>query len=318
MKRFCFILLAAAVLFGCAGTDVPENGKLVIYHAGSLAVPFSELEAAFEAKYPGTDVVREAAGSRKCARKITELGKEADIMASADYTVIENLMFDKFADWNISFVTNEMSVMYSEKSRYNDLINTSNWFEIILRDDVSVGRSNPNADPCGYRALLVWQLAEKYYGVDGLYERLLNKKNTMLRDKEVDLVSMVEAGELDYLFIYRSVSQQHKAPYIVLDDHINLKTGEFSDFYSQASVEISGKAPGEFITQTGAPMVYGITIPKNAPNPELAEKFLLFLFSEEGVNIMENNGQGFMRPPVVTGKPELLPAKINKALKKIK
>jgi len=62
---------------------------LKVFHAGSLSIPFSKMEKEFEAKYPSVDIIREASGSRKAARKITDLKKPCDIMASADYTVID-------------------------------------------------------------------------------------------------------------------------------------------------------------------------------------------------------------------------------------
>ena len=319
MHRNLLILFAAAFFFtACSQVGhTPGEKTLVVIHAGSLSVPFAELEAGFEKANPGVDVLRESAGSRKCARMISELGKKVDIFGSADYSVIENLLFDDFATWNISFVTNEMSIMYSDKSLYHDEINGENWVDILLRPDVSVGRSNPNADPCGYRSLLTWQLAERHYNRSGLYDKLLNKKRTFIRDKETDLIALVETGELDYLFIYRSVARQHNLPHIILDDAINLKSPEFADFYSLAKVDISGKTPGEKITQTGAPMIYGITIPKNAPHPKLAEKFLLYLFSEEGVSIMEKNGQPFIRPPYATGNNADVPGAVKKTILKI-
>ena len=73
------------------------RGTLVMFHAGSLSVPFDEMEKAFEARYPGVDLQREAAGSQNCARKITELNKPCDIMASADYKVIDKLLIPEKA-----------------------------------------------------------------------------------------------------------------------------------------------------------------------------------------------------------------------------
>ena len=44
-------------------------------------------------------------------------------------------------------------------------------------------------------------------------------------------------------------------------------------------------------------MVYGITIPINAPNPELAIKFVAYILdSSKGMAIMEKNGQSSMVP----------------------
>ena len=327
-KKGLVIILTFVIAFsfiGCSEKNV-ETQKLKIFHAGSLTIPFKQLEDAFEKENPNIDVLREAAGSRKCARKISELNKKADIMASADYSVIEKLLIPEYAEWNISFVTNEMSIMYTEQSKYHNEINGDNWYKILLRDDVSVGRSNPNADPCGYRTLLVWQLADKYYtDVKNLDEKLKSKENQYVRPAEVDLLSLLETGELDYLFIYRSVAQQHKkgsqkheVKYVILPNKINLKTSEHSDFYKNAKVEVSGKEPGETITKTGAPMVYGITIPSNAENKELAKKFLKFLFSEKGVKIMEDNGQPFIKPPVITGQNEKVPEEIRNQVSQIK
>ena len=44
--------------------------KIFIFHAGSLSIPFKQMEEAFEKKYPQYNVLREGSGSRKAARKI--------------------------------------------------------------------------------------------------------------------------------------------------------------------------------------------------------------------------------------------------------
>ena len=63
-------------------------------------------------------------------------------------------------------------IVYSDQAAFANKINAENWFEILTRENVVVGRSNPYADPNGYRTLLVWQLAEIFYDQPGLYERL--------------------------------------------------------------------------------------------------------------------------------------------------
>ena len=76
------------------------SGEVIIFNAGSLTIPLATMEKRFEARYCGVDVLREAGGSRKCARKITDLKKPCDIMASADYTAIDQLLIPQYADWN--------------------------------------------------------------------------------------------------------------------------------------------------------------------------------------------------------------------------
>jgi len=313
MKKVLAVLLVLTFSLVFAGNNVMAeevSGEIVIFHAGSLSIPFSDMEKAFEEKYPKANVVRESAGSRTTARKVTDLGRKADIVASADYTVIESLMIPDHADWYLNFATNEMAIMYTEHSKYKDEINSENWYEILLRDDVEYGHSDPDADPCGYRSQLVWKLAELHYNEENLYNDLSeNCPPKNVRPKETDLLALLEAGELDYIFIYRSVAKQHGAPFVILPDKINLKTNEYEDFYANASFDISGQEPGETITKTGKPMVYGVTIPHNPPNREGAIAFMKFLAGPEGQKIMEKNGQPAISPPVVSDM-EAIPEEI--------
>ncbi|MCK5916021.1 MAG: substrate-binding domain-containing protein, partial [Deltaproteobacteria bacterium] len=92
--------------------------KVIIFHAGSLSVPLQAMEKAFEAAHPEIDIQREGGGSRKCARKITDLKKECDIMASADFSVIDRLLIPEYASWNVRFATNQMVLCYTETSAF--------------------------------------------------------------------------------------------------------------------------------------------------------------------------------------------------------
>ncbi len=285
--------------------------KLIIFHAGSLSIPFREMVKAFNRHYSGVEVSREAAGSRTSARKISDLGRLGDIVASADYTVIENLLIPKYASWNISFATNEMAIMYRPNSKYAKEINGQNWYRILLRKGVEYGHSDPNSDPCGYRSQLVWQLAEKYYKVPGLYAKLRSGRPLRnVRPKETDLIALLEAGELDYLFIYKSVSMQHNMPFVSLPVNINLASSEYARFYKQAGIRITGKTPGSFIMKNGKPMVYGITIAKNAPHRKRAVQFISFLLGPEGHDIMRRNGQEPLHVAKATGDVTQLPAEL--------
>ncbi len=277
------------------------SGELTIFHAGSFSMPAKEIIAAFNKAYPNINIKTEAAGSVECARKITELKKPCDIIISADYKVIDKLLIPDYADWNIKFATNELCIVFTDKSKYADQINQSNWFDLLLKKDVFFGRSDPNSDPCGYRSVLSIQLAEKYYNKKGLETQLLKKDNNFIRPKETDLLALLETNAVDYIFLYRSVAEQHKLKYLILPDSINLKTPELADYYKTATIEINGKKPGEKITQVGEPMVYGIAILKNAPNYKAAITFVDFLLDKEkGMKIIEKNGQ----PSVIPGKTE--------------
>jgi len=308
-----YIASLLVLVSGCApatstpsSTDPTLQGKLVIFHAGSLTVPVDKLTKAFQASHPGVSFETEAAGSRTTCRKISELGREADIVMSADYTVIDELLIPKFADWNIQFARNAMVIAYTDQSQYAAEINEQNWYDILTREGVVYGHSDPNADPCGYRTLFVWQLAEKYYNVPGLYARLDEScPLENVRPKSVELITLLQSGDMDYAFEYRSVATQHGLKFLELPDQINLSQTEHADFYRQAEVEVSGTEPGSVTTKVGGPIVYGVTIPKNAPSRDLAVAFVRFLVSREGLAIMDELGQAPIEPPVASSRSAL-------------
>ena len=118
-----------------------------------------------------------------------------------------------------------------------------------------------------------------------------------IRPKETDLLALLEVRAIDYVFLYRSVAKQHGLKYLTLPDEINLKKPELADQYRTVTVEISGKTPGTLIAKRGEPMIYGVTICKDAPNPKVAAEYVAFLLSPKGRAIMERNGQESIHPP---------------------
>jgi molybdate/tungstate transport system substrate-binding protein len=294
ISEFAYLLALSFPLMA-AGENL--SGELMIFHAGSLSVPMMQMADAFSKEHPGVKVLREAAGSRDCARKITELGRPCDVLSLADYAVIDTLVIPKFADWNIKFAGNELAIVYNSHSRRAAEISPDNWFQILLENDVAFGRADPNADPCGYRTVLALKLAEKYYAAPGLADRFLAKDKRLLRPKETDLLALLETGSIDFLFIYRSVAEQHALKWLPLPDEVNLKNPAMADLYKSVSIDLTGDKPGAVITQRGEPMVYGVTIPKNAPNPRAALAFVAFLLDrEKGMAIMKKNGQPSVTP----------------------
>ena len=302
LSKLNILILVSISIILISGCIAEKDGEeLIIFHAGSLTVPIHRVIAEFEKIHSDVKIISEAAGSRTCARKISDLKRKCDIFASADYSVIDNLLIPRYADWSIKFATNRMCIAFTEKSNRENEMNDGNWFDILLDKNVHFGRSDPNSDPCGYRTVMVVKLAEKYYRRDGLADELLHKDLKYIRPKETDLLALLETGEIDYMFIYRSVAMQHKLKYIDLPDEINLGNFKFENLYRKVSVKITGKKPGEYIVRRGAPMVYGLTIPKNAPNKKLAIEFLKFMLGGKGLSIIEQNGQKTIVPSVATG-----------------
>jgi len=294
-------LILGIVLVGLCFVPVSvfsaPHGVLTIFHAGSLTVPMVAIEKAFEEKYPEVDVQREPSGSSKAARKISDLGKPCDIMAAADYKVIDKLLRPDFTDNNIRFASNRMVLCYTDQSRYAATINEENWVEILQKPDVVWGHSAPDLDPCGYRTLMVLQLAEKYYQHPGLYQQIIaNRPARNVRPKAVELISLLQTGNMDYAWEYRSVAVQHNLNFVEMPDEINLGNYKFDQDYAQATVKVSGKKPGTTMTMQGKSITYGITLLRDAPNRETAIVFLEFMLDGSGgLKILAEMGQ----PPFI-------------------
>jgi molybdate/tungstate transport system substrate-binding protein len=313
------VIAIIGVYYLTRDNQTQEPVTLKIFHAGSLTVPFEEIEARFEEDFPNVDVQLEPAGSVQCVQKVTELGEIADIVASADYSLIPNMMIPDYAEWYIVFAKNEMTVAFADTSNYADEITADNWYEILSREDVKWGFSNPNLDPCGYRTPMVIQLAELHYGSDTIFETLVedntditvsvdgdtfiidsnmedlnpNTDKISIRDKSVELVSMVQSGGLDYAFEYSSVAKQHDLDYIDLPSQIDLSEIQYTDTYNRVKVE---KTSG---TSTGKPIVYGITIPSNSEHPDIAADFIMYLISEQGQQTFLDLGQPPISPALI-------------------
>lgn len=290
---------------------------ITIFHAGSLNRPLQQIAKVFEAKTPGVTVMMEGSGARVVARKVIEQHRSCDIVASADYTIIDDFLKPEYAKVNIRIARNRMVLSFSEKSQYADQIHEDNWFDILLKPGVKYGHTDPELDPGGYRARLCWQLAEKYYNQFGLNDRLIANllPANILTDGAI-IRSRIASGELDYFFGYESTARQNGYQFINLPDAINFSTDEYAKYYQQAELQLTGRLPGTWMRVTGQPIIYGITLMETAPNREQAIRFLEFLL-DKGGPFFENSGLIPISPPIIPTEDRIyLPTQLGRFFKK--
>jgi molybdate/tungstate transport system substrate-binding protein len=242
-----------------------------------------------------------------------------------------------YADWCLSFATNSLGLAYTNKSKYSSEINQSNWYQILARPDVTVGIADARLDSCGYRVFMTCQLAESYYDNASIFERLFNDsftwpvtvsledgiqtihvpeilepkgKKLALRGDSVWLLSLLDSGDVDYAFEYRSVAEQQGYSFLALPPEIDLSSKNYSESYGNVMVKMDfqrfGSVQPEF---TGEPIIYGLTIPNNAPHPDIAAEFVSFVLSAQGQAILANDDQPAI-VPATTDNPAALPDKI--------
>lgn len=268
------------------------TGPLVVYNAGSLALPFQQLLAAFASKHPGVTPAQESSGSLEAARKLTELGKIPDVLAVADYNVITKLLIPGYATDYIPFATNAMVLAYTERSRHAQEISGENWWRILLEPGVRWGHSNPALDPNGYRSLMVFQLAEQHYREPGLATRLNRALDPRyVRAAEAQLVGLLQAGELDYAWSYRSLAASNGLKWVALPPEVDLSDPARATTYARAIVRLPGpRMSGDSVEFRGEPILYALTIPNAAPHPAIARAFVDFVRSPEGAAILQHAG----------------------------
>jgi molybdate/tungstate transport system substrate-binding protein len=289
---------AAPSLLGQQG----PTGQLVVFNAGSLAKPFSELLAGFRERNPAVRPAQENSGSLEAARKLTELDKIPDLLAIADYSIIPKLLVPKFATWYALFARTAMVLVYSDQSEAAREISPHNWWQVLQRPRVRWGHSDPVLDPAGYRSLMVLQLAERFYRQPGLAQRL-RADPRYIRPKSADLIALLQAGELDYAWEYQAVARMHGLRHLELPAEINLGDIGQARSYGEAKVRLPGasRSGADSVDFRGEPIAYALTIPTAAPHPTTAAAFAHFVFSPEGQAILRANGYAVLDQPVLAG-----------------
>ena len=337
------VLLLPAVAAGGCGSN---RTKLTVLCAGSLIVPFDQLAQEFETAHPGIDVAVEGHGSIQVVREVTELHKEADVMVVADRSLLPMLMYghkvpgsaEDYANWYIRFATNRLGIAYTSQSKYAAEIGSANWYEVLSRPDVKLGISDPRIDSCGYRALMVCQLAEDDYTDNTILERVMGDfsppitvsdnieahviavpetvkpKKVTMRGYSVTLLSLLESGDLDYCFEYESVARQRGLGFVELPPEIDLGSREFADRYGQVAVKMDFQRFASINPEfRGEPIQYALTIPTNSPHRDAAIQFVEFLLGSDGQTIFLESYQPTLVPPEADN-PANMPASLRSLL----
>ncbi|TSD09954.1 molybdenum ABC transporter substrate-binding protein [Haloglomus irregulare] len=284
-------------------TSTPMSDSMTIFHAGSLAPPFSAAEPQFEEEFD-VDVNREAKGSVASTQKITQQGRSADVLGTSDFRLIRNRVLPDYGDWYAIFTTNSMSIQYREDSPGADDISADNWWDVLSRDGVTIGHSDPAVDPGGYRAVMTLQLGAEEFQGERLYDEgtldALMSNTTVPTGTETNLEGQLESGELDYVLYYQSISATSGLPYVDLQPEVDLSqaTSEYAQHYAKAEVETDS---GTF---TGAPIAYGLTVPSVAEAPGRGAQWIEYFATEPGRAILEEQGLVPVDPIVVPASSE--------------
>ncbi|MGP8124984.1 MAG: substrate-binding domain-containing protein [Nitrososphaerales archaeon] len=208
-------------------------------------------------------------------------------LAAASSQYLENLT----SGWAIGFASDQLVLAYTNSTTQTSatiniisLANTAtnsnstsdwnNFYAALVSGGVKIGISAPAQDPAGLRAWLVLEAAGYLYsgGNQQAYvSTLLKDQGNVTGASAALLVAPLQAGQIQFLFTYKSSAISNELNYIPLNSHVNLGTPSLSSFYSKFSYTDSAG------TTKGAAIVISVTIPLSAVNTVEALEFVQYV-----------------------------------------
>ncbi|HKD29018.1 MAG TPA: extracellular solute-binding protein [Xanthobacteraceae bacterium] len=224
-----------------------------------------------------------------------------DVYISSDANQME-LLFgpadDERARWTMGILRSRTALLYSPRSRFADDFEAARigrlaWYQVLQRPGLVLKRPDPTVDSGGYRAIFVFELAEKHYRIPGLKARIIGVDNneTQYFDRTKDY-PLLRNGSIDATVQFVTNALVGGVPYINLPEEVDQSDPALADWYATVSYT---NPRGQ--TFQGAPAFYGVTILTAAENGAGAEAFVRFLLSESSLNKLER--AGFLRTEIV-------------------
>ncbi|MCX6691901.1 MAG: tungstate ABC transporter substrate-binding protein WtpA [Methanoregula sp.] len=294
-------------------TPATATRPLKVYNAGSLQTSFGKLEKMFEKAHPDVDVQLFSGGSAALVDKIGKQNQKADVLASADYSLISKYLYPANATYFVNFAKNTIVLCYTDQSKYAQEINKDNWYMILGRDGVTYAISDPKTDPAGYRSLMTIGLAEKAYNFPFIFDTLVtpyskikktasnnvwtidvtatepDAKKLTIAPTGPDIAPMLKDGKVDYAFEYSSVAIQSGLKYITLPPEIDLSDPTRMATYQ--TMQVKRPSGTTTVTEVGMPIIYAATVPVRARTPDMGVEFVKLLVSSDGQAVLNADGQ---------------------------
>lgn len=246
--------LLATLLAACDGSSRQGSRNVdtaVVFIAASLTNAIKPQLDSFAAAR-GIALLTESGASMEHVRKLTELQRIPDLILLADDEVFPKHLAPNYTTWWADFARNRMVVAFTDRSKAANEITDANWFTILKRKGIEVGRADPTIAPVGYRTLTLFALTALQQRDPALAQRLAeNAPAKNVRANAAELAALLAAGELDYIYEYESVARAQNFRYIVMPPEL-----------------------------TGRPVTYALAIPAKAPHKAAGEALLEFFLSD--------------------------------------
>jgi len=301
------------------GSEAQDGRVLRVALAGTMEQVISrQIGPAFTAATGYMlDVTRQS--SVLLANRIASGELTPDVYISSDANVMELIMGPANNDrarWYLPILRSRTVIMHGTQSRFNNDIEAVRasklpWYELMQRPGLVLKRPNPTIDSGGYRAIFVFDLAERLYKLPGLKQRVLgnddHESQYFDRSKEFPLI---RGGSIDVFVTYITNPLVEGLPFLDLPEEIDQSNPSMQNWYATARYT---NPHGQ--TFRGTYAAYAVTIPVAAASPNAAEDFVRLLLSENGMTMFERAGFYRFRELHIAGDESAAPQAIRSLIK---
>ncbi len=313
------IVVSAVAVLSLRNTS--ESRVVNVCSAGSISLPVKVLSENY-ARSHNIEVHVRIGGSLDLVRGVSELGLDCDVLVVADYRLIPEYLYPAGkADWYAVFASNEMVIAWgnhtSPPGGYKAIL------EEIAGGKATLGISDPNRDPCGYRAIGVIGLVALHdndtrllddivvRGIPGSHYEAVNgtlrvyipssytpRDPLVVRPRSIELIALLQEGAVDYALLYKNEAVQHHLNYVELPGWASLSREDMNNYYSKVVVVVlSGSKDAKAIAMHS--IAYGLTTIKGSGNQAVdLAKYIL-----ENSGVLAEYGFNPQNPPLISGTP---------------
>jgi molybdate/tungstate transport system substrate-binding protein len=283
IRKLAVSAAMVTAMFGVQQQASAQEGTVDVLYAGSLVnLMERSVKPAFE-KETGLHFQGYAAGSNKIANEIKGKLRRGDVFISASPKVNTSLMGAANGDhvsWYVNFAESPLMIGYNPQSRFAAQFKTKRWDQVLQQPGIRIGRTDPKLDPKGaFTVEMMTKAAELYKQPDLVQKTLGAPENPGQVLPEETLVGRLQSGQLDAGFFYSTETSDLKIPAI------------------HPAPELQAKAS------------YTLTILNDAPDAKGAARFVDFLLSAKGRELLKEHGVDVVKP-AVTGNAQAIPSSV--------
>lgn len=268
MKRLALLLLSGLSL----ALPARANADVRVLYAGSLSNLMEQGVGPAFAKATHIPFSGFGGGSNGLANQIKGHLRRGDVFISANLAVNQTLMGPAngaWVTWYIGFAQSPLLLGYNPSSRFAADLRTKPWYQVLREPGIRIGRTDPKLDPKGALTVKLLQQAEQLYHQPGLMQAVLGAPDNPAQvQPEQSLIGRLQSGQIDVGFFYSTETTDLKIPALPLPPEVTLSAH------------------------------YTATVLRDAADPAGAVKFIQFLLSPAGREIMRSHGLDVVKPLV--------------------